>query len=561
MILLPRASGRLPGRVFLFLLLCAALPMIARGQAEHVEIGHPVYDFLNRLQVRQVVEGFSRTVLPLERKQVTQYLRDAAARSELLSEGERAVLARYTDEFVAEADGTQRAVVLLGTDFPGSLGEVFGEEEKFLYRWQSADRSSTLYLDLLASLEYRTLLAEQGNANVTLGQIGGRFRGTLGGLVGYTLTATNGTAMGNRSLAMNDPQLRRNFNYAALDKEFFDLTEAVLSITWDWGSASFGKEKRLWGTGRSQWLLLSGNAQPFDALRIDAAYGDVRFSFLHGSVLSEVEMLEGGRPYYDAKYVAMHRVEADVFDALRFGVFESVVYSGREVDLAYLNPVNFYKSAEHAGGDRDNPMLGFELSTLGLRNLELYGSWLIDDVDFSRLGDSWWGNKFIFQAGAISTVLPNTDITAEYTRINPYVYTHRLRGNQYTHNGEALGVELAPNSEEYMLDVTHWCGARLRLGARAQYIRHGRNVRAADGTLLVNNGAEIYESRDYERDREIALFLAGPRDETLLATLSLRYEPWRNMALHARYRFRTRESEIDGKLTDHFLSAMLELAL
>ena len=60
---------------------------------------------------------------------------------------------------------------------------------------------------------------------------------------------------------------------------------------------------------------------------------------------------------------------------------------------------------------------------------------------------------------------------------------------------------------------------------------------------------------------EIALFLAGPRDETLLATLSLRYEPWRNMALHARYRFRTRESEIDGKLTDHFLSAMLELAL
>jgi len=113
MILFPRASGRLPFRVFAFLLLCALAPITARGQAEHVETGHPVYDFLNRLHVRQVIDGFSRTVLPLERKQVTQYLREAGARSEQMSVGEREVLARYADEFVAEADGTQRAVVLL----------------------------------------------------------------------------------------------------------------------------------------------------------------------------------------------------------------------------------------------------------------------------------------------------------------------------------------------------------------------------------------------------------------------------------------------------------------
>ncbi|MBN1448336.1 MAG: hypothetical protein JXA28_10435 [Bacteroidetes bacterium] len=531
-----------------------ALPARLSAQAEHVGVDHPVYSFLNRLQVRGMIEGYSRSALPLERKQVTELLRAADAASAELSAVERELLARFHDEFVAEADGTQQPVVLFATSPGDAASATFSDREKFLYRWQSENRAHSFFMEFLGSLEYRTLLADDGDANVTLGQVGGRFRGTLGGVFGYDLAATNGTASGNRSLALRDPQLRRNFTFGTLDNPFFDFSEAVISGSWEWGSVALGREKRLSGTGHSNLAVLSSNAQTFDALELRLHRGDVRFSFLHGSLLSELEMLEGGRPWYDAKYVAMHRLEADLFGALRAGVFESVIYSGREMDFAYLNPVNFYKSAEHAGGDRDNPLLGFELSSLGIPDAELYGTWLLDDVDFGRLGESWWGNKFIFQTGVTSTHLSNTDVTVEYTRINPYVYTHRLPGNQYTQHGESLGLEIPPNSDELYASVRYWFSAALWLQLEYRHRRHGRNETDAEGNVIVNHGADIYESLDYERDSEIAPFLDGPRDDTDLLTLLLRWEPWRNIIFAGQYRWRDRRSAIDGDHTDHYLS-------
>lgn len=532
------------------------------AQAEHVPATHPVYQFLNRQHVQGNVEGYSRAWLPMELKQVRMFLRELRKRGDLLSDAERRILARYEDEFFAGAMDGPPPRSIAQASIPGMAAAVFSNSTTHFYAWRSASGESTMFMELLASLEYRTMLSDQGNSNVTLGQIGGRFRGTLGGLLGYSLTATNGMASGNRSLALSDPQLRKNFNFGALDKEYFDLTEAVLSMSWDWGSASLGKETRFSGTGRSNQLLLSSNAAPFDAVQLQARYGAVRFSFLHGALLSEFTRLPEGKPYYDAKYVSMHRLEADLLNMLRLGVFEAVIYAGREMDLAYLNPVNFYKSAEHAGGDRDNPMLGFELSTLGIDGMELYGSWLIDDVDFSLLGKSWWGNKFILQAGATaSSLLPDCDITVEYSRIDPYVYTHRYMGNQYTHDRSALGFELPPNSDEWYVGVDYWAGAALHLGAALQLRRHGANEVDAEGAIVVNHGGDIYQSMIDGRDSDIAPFLAGVRDNSTLLTLTGMWEPWRDIFLKGTYRFRDRDSDVSGKRSDHFLSLLLDLRL
>jgi hypothetical protein len=537
-------------------LLIALFPQTASAQAEHVEVTHPVYPFLNRMQVLGFAADYSRAMLPLERKEVTALLRTIAGKRAALSTAERALCDRFTDEFVAEADGTQEATLLFQTPIGELPAATFSDREKFLYRWRSADGGSTFAAELLASLEYR-LLTDAGDASdVALGQLGGRFRGTLGGVVGYGLRATNGMVRGDRELAMNDQQLRRNFNFSDLNQEYFDLTEAYVSASWDWGSAALGKEKRIVGSGLSSQLLLSTNAQPFDAIQLGVHAGAFRFFFLHGFLLSEKLMVQNGRPYFDSKYVAMHRAEADIAGALRFGVFESVVYSQREVDPAYLNPVNFYKSAEHAGGDRDNPMLGFDMATLFIPGWQAYGSWLMDDVDFSRLGDEWWGNKFIWQGGVLNaSLLPNTDLALEYTRIEPYVYTHRHAGNQYTHNRDALGLEIAPNSDEWYGSLRHWLGAGLWLQFEYHHRRHGRNEVDADGNVLINHGADLYESLDYERDSETAPFLDGPRDTSDMLTFTLRWEPWRNIFFSGQYRYRDLRSVLDGDRRDHYISA------
>ncbi|MCB2203216.1 capsule assembly Wzi family protein [bacterium] len=560
----PRIAGRLTHLLILALLaLAVMLPQTARAQAEHVDITHPVYHFLQRMELRGAIEGYSRAMLPLERKQVTAFVRELQGSTVRMSGAERALLARFVDEFVAEDDGTQDAYVLFETSPGDVVPDFFDDREKFLYRWRCEDGTSRFFAEFLGSLEYRTLHGDDQASNVTLGTIGGRFRGTMGGTVGFSLMATNGTAAGNRSLALNDASLKRNFNFADLDKDFFDFAEAYITASWDWGAVSLGREKRLVGNGISNQLLLSTNAQPFDALQFTAHAGNLRFLFLHGFLLSEKQLIEGGsRPFFDSKYVAMHRVEADIASAVRLGVFEAVVYSQREVDPAYLNPINFYKSAEHAGGDRDNPMLGFDLATLFIPGSQLYGSWLIDDIDFTLWGSEWWGNKFIWQGGVLnSSLLPNTDIGVEYTRIEPYVYTHRLAGNQYTHNGDALGLELAPNSDEWYLSLRHWLSAELWLQLELHRRRHGRNEVDADGAILVNHGGDIYESLDYARDSQTAPFLDGPLDQSTILSLTLRYEPVRNLILRSTLRYRDITSELDGDKSDVYGALLLAVEL
>lgn len=550
-----RISFLTPAAAGCFLLLMFFLPSNVLAQAEHVEVGHPVYGFLDRMQLRGALPEFSRSMLPLERKEVVALLRRLAGEGTTLSSTERELRERFADEFVAEADGKQDRVELFGTALSELPARTLSDREKFLYFWRSESGESHFAAELLASLDYRALMNADGAANVTLAQLGGRFRGTLGGTLGFGLLATNGTAVGTRSLALGDQQLRRNFNFADLDKDFFDFSEAYVSATWDWGSAAIGKEKRMIGSGISNQIVLSTNAQPFDAIQLAAHAGALRFLFLHGFLLSEKQTLEFGRPYYDSKYVAVHRVEADIAGAVRFGVFESVVYSQREVDPAYLNPVNFYKSAEHAGGDRDNPMLGFDLATLFIPGWQAYGSWLIDDVDFSRMGSGWWGNKFIWQGGVMNaSLLPNTDLAVEYTRIEPYVYSHRYAGNQYTNAGDALGVELAPNSDDWYAGLRHWLGAGLWLHFEWRHRRHGRNETDADGGILVNHGADIYQSLDYERDSETSPFLDGPRDTADILTFTLRWEPWRNLILQGVFRHRDLRSVLDGDRADQFFS-------
>jgi hypothetical protein len=539
------------------------LPLLLAAQAEHVPANHPVYDFLNRMQVLGNIPSFSRSALPLERKEVTAYMRNLFDNTPDLSATDRALLAKYADEFIAEADGAQKRSVFFAEhdSFSGFLSDLFSENVKYLYAWASPDRASTFFIEFLGSAEYRTIMQKGSANNVTLGQVGGRFRGTVGSVMGYGLQATNGTTLGSRSLALSDRILRQNANYSDWHNRFFDLTEAYVSATWKWGSVSLGKEQLLYGNGFGNKTIISTNSPLFDAFQFHVHLADVRFSFLQGFLQSKRETVENGRPYYPEKYLAMHRLEADLFSTLRFGVSEMVIYSERALDPEYLNPFNFYKSAEHAGGDRDNPMLGFDLQSMSLRGTQLYGTWIIDDMDFSKMGTNWWGNKFIWQAGVQNqTLLPNTELLVEYSHVEPYVFTHFFVNNEYTNKGDVISCEIPPNSDEWFGRIRHWIGANVLLSVTYQYRRHGLNEYAADGTLIANHGGDANERFVYNRDSETAKFLGGPRETQHILTSSIRYEPARDFVFDLSYRFRALSSDLKDSSNDHFLSLLFELA-
>ena len=273
----------------------------------------------------------------------------------------------------------------------------------------------------------------------------------------------------------------------------------------------------------------------FDFLKIDAEYRSIRFLFLHASLVGDTTVIGGiavTEPAGSNKYLAIHRVEATLFDRLRLGASEMVIYQRLTPEFGYLNPVNFYKSAEHSLRDRDNAFLNFDVEYYPFDGFKAYGSWLIDDIDFSKMGTGWWGNEFAWQGGLYAAEpggIQNLDAVVEYTRIEPFVYSNRLHGNDYTHNRIGLGHHLDPNSDEWFAQLSYRPSSSLRTWCTATRVRRGENV-VAGGALVRNVGGSALEGHR-DSDGPIARFLEGNLVRTTSLQFRASYEPVTNLIL------------------------------
>jgi hypothetical protein len=170
------------------------------------------------------------------------------------------------------------------------------------------------------------------------------------------------------------------------------------------------------------------------------------------------------------KYLHAHRLDFKISEKFNFGLTETVVYGGRpsgpysdieteeyrSIEAIYVLPFVPYLFAETYGGDRDNNGMSADFSWKLFDKFEIYGELFIDDLDniTSFFDDNWWGNKWATSIGiAIDSAkvgIFNWDYNFEYTRIEPWVYTHHKgAGNDYSHFGNSLGSDLGPNAREF----------------------------------------------------------------------------------------------------------------
>jgi len=170
------------------------------------------------------------------------------------------------------------------------------------------------------------------------------------------------------------------------------------------------------------------------------------------------------------KYLHAHRLAFDVSDNFSFGLTETIVYGGRpagfygdgekeerrSMEAIYILPFVPYLFAQSYGGDMENTGMSADFSWKLFKTFELYGELFIDDLNTitSFFDDSWWGNKWAASIGvAIDSAkigIFNWDYNFEYTRIEPWVYTHHKGpGLSYSHFGNSLGSDLGPNSREF----------------------------------------------------------------------------------------------------------------
>jgi hypothetical protein len=532
----------------------------ANSQVENVPVSNQIYEFLDRMGVKGILPLYSNAMVPRSRKEVAQLLLQVEAQANVLSNAEREYLDKFKREFIHEIDPSHEDAAVLFRD--GTQG-MFSDKEKYLYAY--TDSSVSAYVEFLGTMEHRRTSGDTyGSTSASFEQHGGRIRGTIKNTLGYYLQATNGTLFGDKIFALSDPRLRGNVKFKDLDSPYFDFTEAYLRADFDWMGIEFGREFTQIGTGYSDRLLLSDNAPVFDFLKLDAHYKSFRFTFLQASLVNDSSVFTGipvTEPQGSTKYLALHRAQISLFDALNLGVSEMIIYQRYSPDFAYLNPINFYKSSEHSLRDRDNAFLSFDFELFPIHNYKLYGTWLIDDIDFSKIGTGWWGNEFGWQGGLFVSDfcgIPDVDAVVEYTRIEPYVYSNRLAGNDYSHNSVGLGHHLEPNSDEWFVQFSYRPISKLRGWLTYTGVRHGDNI-VVNGVVVKNVGGNVLQGhRDI--DGETAPFLDGNRTRRDGVQLRATYEPITNFLITGAYEFRrTQNVSLSQSIQDHLASLRLQV--
>jgi hypothetical protein len=236
------------------------------------------------------------------------------------------------------------------------------------------------------------------------------------------------------------------------------------------------------------------------------------------------------------KYFAAHRIEFSFRGLFDIGGQEMVIYSNRSPDLAYLNPVTLIESAQRSREERDNVFWAFDIQTHFLKNLELHGTFLLDDLNFPDLFTDVWTDRHAVQVGILyadPVGIRNTNLIVEYTRVKPYVFSHsRSRDDDYTSLGASLGPSIGPNADEWFFRVDCLPLRNLSISARVTLVRHGENVYDATGRLLRNVGGDILQPHR-EIDPERSPFLDGILKKTRRLNLIVSYEFVNQMWLDA----------------------------
>ncbi len=371
--------------------------------------------------------------------------------------------------------------------------------------------------------------------------------GTLGDHLGFVTDVRDTKEWGTRrypsGFNITAPGLGFVNGYG--DHIYHDETVASLVYQWKYLLLQFGKDSNRWGPGRHGQLSLSDQPTSYDLLKFQVTGKPFKFTSMLAFLRQYPTLIVNGEQR--DKTMAAHRLEFSPIRQLDVGLHETVIYSGRKIEPAYLNPIMFYRSAEHYLGDRDNATMGADIEIKVIPKTKLYGELFIDDLTTGKLGTSYFGNKYAYLAGLLHVDLfglPNWDIRIEYAKVRPFTYTHTEEFNTYRHFITNLGHWMGPNADDLFVESRYQFSRRLRLESFFEILRHGAN------SPTQNFGGSIFAPHFVFRDPLYVDFLQGVFEKTTSFGLKLSYEIVRNGFVRVNYRHDRGESDwsfLDGE--------------
>jgi len=518
------------------------------SQLEFAPVSHPVYDFLKRMSLKEVIMDYNSASLPLSRQKISDYLVIVESNRVKLNKTEVKMLNDYLVEFSYDINKNMNRSYSLFTSIK-SFSVFDNDRQKYLYAF--SDSNVSFFWDATGFISQRSSKADSlGNNSILLGEIGTRFRGTLFNSVGYYLRMSNGQKIKGEkkdidfAIATN-PKFKANTKFT-YENSNFDTYEGYLrySTPNEWLSLTAGKEALTYGFGYIDKLFLSTNSVPFSFLRLDIAYKSINYSFLYGSLKGD----SLGRDIAN-KNIATHRLDVRAVKNFRFGFWESLIIADNAFNFTFLNPFSFLRSADYNAGEnlpvnKNNALLGLDFEYQPVKNVSFQSSLLVDDLNFATLfnnnkdGNPGNDNRFGFQIGSIWTdafTIPNLTASLEYTKLDPFVYSHRTNKSQYTNWTLPLGHHLSPNSDEIAVKLSSNIYNRLNVSLTYQHQRTAGKIVLSGDTLIANYGGNINRGDgDVVRSNQ---FLDGDRTDVDVMKLDFTFQPIRQFFVDFEYQF------------------------
>ncbi len=526
-------------KFFIFILLLFAYSLKAQGL--YVNSNHPVYVYLERMEAAGFIENYQNETKPILRSKIVDYLTKIFNRRFELNPTDRKYLNYFIEEFYVDIAGTfEKYDILLS----GKRYDPVGDREKFIYAYN--DTPNLLFF-VKAHLNSGVIYAKNKPLSKFV-EGGGRFFGSLSQLIGFEFDARNGFIFGDKSSALSIHELSYNFKLNEKpNSKFFDRAYGYLSFETPNFDFKIGRDRKLLGYGYNK-LILSDYPPIFEAINFDMHYKSFSFEYLHGWLQKQSENPNHSNDSFDIdplerKYFAYHRISFSPFNGLRFGLGEAVIYLKTSPQLEYLNPLNFYKSMEHQLGDRDNALLFFDFEILPIKNFRLYSTFLIDDIDFAKIGTGWFGNKTAFNIGLnlynVFSEFP-LNFLIEYTRIEPYTFTHNLYERNYTNLGYSLSTDQPPNSYRIDYGINITTDPKFDLVTVFSFTKWGKNFTV--NNQFVNVGGDIQIGKRPE-DSEYVSFLDGEIETINELKIFAYYELVRNIKLSTMFNYKNFSSQ------------------
>lgn len=487
-----------------------------------VELGHPIYAVIETAELRGALNRLS-SVKPYTREQVSELLATIQGQLGLFSLPERDEIRRLAMEFSGgaksdigqamwrasndkaavgahiEATGRFDAAGLADAATAGLSGASFSGDPADLWHLNSMFQA---YVKMYPE----SWLSLWGTIGVTYDKVNRDL------FLPYTFTKQWDA---HHNKVSTSPYSDGGEPYPTWS---FDLRNDIAGATESGAfSLRLSRFRRDWGVGSGS-LALSGTARPFMGLEAQFRPSEIfAVSHMVGSLgnwekgsADRSTSLSGGTytAVTEQKMLAIQRLELFPFDWLSIGASGSMI-GAKRFELGYLSPMMFAVEYQVTQSDVDNMAMHGDIQVFLKRIGKLYFSGYIDEMELSGF-DEWFSkarNMFAYQGGLKLGVpwLPFGIFTAQYTKIEPFVYTHpptwnsdtRLQVNtNYTNDGENLGYHLKPNSDELLFRLDARLGSGWRASAEYSYVRHGDDPRAYVATNHYIYG-DVDEPLDY----------------------------------------------------------------